>query len=209
GGAGPARRRSSTSADPGSGSARRDELLQPRREPIRAAAGEALHRLVVHVDHVERQHVHLGQPRIRALERHEPGLVEQELAEAHVAPAIVAREQLAQLVDPLRARRAVALAEHQDGQRRGHEGLPRRAVEHLETVAHAANGWPFLQSAPHRPPLCSACSVRSVSPGLRPAERSLTLIERMMPLSSTITVARKAMPWSSFSTPNARDTAWF
>ena len=29
-----------------------------------------------------------------------------------------------------------------------------------------------------------------------------------MPLSSTTTVARYATPWSSFSTPKARDTAW-
>src|SRR5690606_31898774 len=101
----------------------------------------------------------------------------------------VVREETLELLRPGLAGLAVALADDEDGRRGGHEGLPGRAVEGFEG-AHATNGSPFFQSAPHRPPLWRACTVRSVSCGLRPADRSLTDTCRTMPLSSTTTVAR-------------------
>ena len=119
-----------------------------------------------------------------ALERDEAGLVEEQLAEADVAPLRVAREEALELLGPARARLAVALAEHQHGRGRGEEvgefvpsscssllmGLLTRNGRRGRlrsraalTLAQAANLSPFFQSAPQRPPLWSACTVRSVS----------------------------------------------
>src|SRR5439155_22783880 len=134
------------------------------------------------------------------------------LAEADVLPFRVGGEELLELGGPGRARPAVALADDEQGDGRAHELPPARPVDCLEprhVRAQPTNACPFCQSAPQRPPALSACTVRRISLGLRPTLRSFTDMARMTPLSSTITVARKAMPWSSFSTPKARLTAWF
>jgi hypothetical protein len=83
--------------------------LETRHQALDAAAREALRLLPVHVEHVHGQRVELGDPRVRALERDQPRLVEQQLAEAHVTPALVLLEEGLELGRPGGARLAVAL----------------------------------------------------------------------------------------------------
>src|SRR6266446_3224062 len=68
-------------------------LPQPVHQPLDAAAGEGLDALAGAEDLIERQHVELGDPGMRALEGDEPTLVEQHLAEPHVAPLAVGRQE--------------------------------------------------------------------------------------------------------------------
>src|SRR5581483_1484027 len=133
----------------------------------------------------------IGEPRARALELDQAGLVEQDLSETDVAPLGVGGEELLELRAPRTARRAIALPDQEDGDRRLHELAPVGAVHLLETRhGQPTNCWPFCQSAPQRPPLLSAWTVRRTSFGLRPTLRSLIATLRTMPLSSTMTVAR-------------------
>src|SRR5439155_20352754 len=74
---------------------------------------------------------------------------------------------------------------------------------HAATLSVATPG---RQSTGHSAPVRRACRTRSVSGGLRPTLRSVTLAWRRMPSGSMRNVPRSAAP-SSPRTPNARLSA--
>ena len=99
---------------------------------------------------------------------------------------------------------------HRHGQRRpGRKAAPRGAGS--STWSSLTDGWrsipptqsvfwPGCHSHGVFFPVCSAWMVRRVSSTERPVPRSLTTIERTVPLSSMMNVPRRAIPASSLRT---------